>query len=207
MTEYPLMETVEATVQKTDRLCGWEDVFTAVRRLCVAEGLRHIALVRPNQSILCLPCPAPGSVRPEYIADVERIVPSVTRRNIAAIAPTLPKIEPADVNAIPGTLDVIAMGRVIPFFGMLVGLTSIGHSVWVFDGQPATLAPGSRDSDVLVIDSIMAAKLTTKSADEAARVMRNANILIYDRNTRGLRALRQVGPPGASLEFRQAESS
>jgi hypothetical protein len=195
------METVEAPPQSAGRLCGWEDVFAAARTLCVSDGLRHLVLVRPNQALLCLPCPTPDSVRPEYIADVERIVPSVARRNIAVIAPTLPKIEPGDVNAIPGTLDVVAMGRVIPFFGMLVGLTSIGHSVWVFDGQPAMLTPGSRDADVLIIDSIMAARLTTKSADEAARVMRNANILIYDRNTRALRALRQVGPPGSKLEF------
>jgi hypothetical protein len=48
----------------------------------------------------------------------------------------------------------------------------------------------------------MAAKLTTKSADEAARVMRNANILIYDRTSRALRTLRQIGPAGGKLEFR-----
>jgi hypothetical protein len=196
------MATVESPVPKTDRLCDWEAVFSAVRTLCAADGLRHLALVRPNQAVLYLPCPAPDAVRPEHIAQVERIVPSEAKRNIAVIAPTLPKIEAADVNAMPGTLDVVAMGRVIPFFGMLVGLTSIGHSVWVFDGQPAALAAGSRDADLLIIDSFMAARLTTKSAEEAARVMRNANILIFDRNNRDIRVLRQVGPPGSKLEFR-----
>src|SRR6266550_5770907 len=98
------MGTAEASIHHAGRLCGWEDVFAAVRKLCVADGLRHLAVVRPNQSILYLPCPAPGSVRPEHIADVERIVPSATKRNIAVIAPTLPNVEPSDVNAIPGTL-------------------------------------------------------------------------------------------------------
>src|SRR5260370_1900259 len=108
------MATVEAPAPKTDRLCDWEAIFTAVRRLCAADGLRHLAVVRPNQAVLFLPCPARDSVRPEYIAEVERIVPVEARRNIAVIAPTLPKIEPTDVDAIPGTLDVVAMGRVIP---------------------------------------------------------------------------------------------
>ena len=201
-TECLLMETVEASIPKTDRLCGWEDMFSAVRRFCAEDGLRHLAIVRANQSLLCLACPAPASVRPEYIADVERIVPSLAKRNIAVIAPTLPKIEAGDVNAIPGTLDVVAMGRVIPFLGMLIGLTSIGHSVWVFDGNPGTLAAGCKDADLLIIDSIMASKLTTKSADEAARVMRNANILIHDRASNALKALRFAGQPGAKLEFR-----
>ena len=196
------MATLEAPVPKTDHLHDWETVFAAVKRLCGTDGLRHLALVRPNQAVLCLPCPARDAVRPESIAQVERIVPSEAKRNIAVIAPTLPKIEAADVNAIPGTLDVVAMGRVIPFFGMLIGLSTIGHSVWVFDGQSAALAPGSRDADLLIIDSFMATRLTTKSADEAARVMRNANILIFDRNTRDMRVLRQVGPPGSQLEFR-----
>jgi hypothetical protein len=196
------MATLEAPVLKTHHLHDWETIFTAVRKLCASDGLRHLALVRPNQSILCLPCPARDSVRPEHIADVERIVSSDAKRTIAVIAPTLPKIEPADANAIPGTLDVVAMGRVIPFLGMLIGLTSIGHSVWVFDGQPAAVSAGSRDADLLIIDSLMATKLTTRSADEAALVMRNANILIYDRPTRALRVLRQVGPPGSKLEFR-----
>src|SRR5258708_13994558 len=130
------------------------------------------------------------------------MVRSEAKGNIAVIAPTQPKIEAADVDAIPGTLDVVAMGRVIPFFGMLVGLTSIGHSVWVFDGQPPALAAGSRDADLLIIDSFMATRLTTKAADEAAHGMRNAHILISDRTPPALRALRQAGPPRSKLEFR-----
>ena len=186
------------------RLGDWEDLFGAVRVLTAAPGLRHVMVVRPNQSLLCLPCPERSTVRPEYIANVERIVPSEAKRNIAVIAPTQPKLEPTDGDAVPGTLDVIAMGRVIPFFGMLIGLVTIGHSVWIFDGQADALVAGSRDADLLIIDSAMAARLTTKSVDLVVPVMRNVNVLIHDRGVGQLRVLRQAGGAKDRLEFRCA---
>src|SRR6267378_8231132 len=123
-------------MEEKHRLGDWEDFFGAERALAAAPGFRHIIVVRQNQNLLCMACPERSTVRPEYIAEVERIVPSDAKRNIAVIAATQPKLEPTDVVAIPGTVDVIAMGRVIPFFGMLIGLASIGHSVWILDGQP-----------------------------------------------------------------------
>ncbi|MDP8983125.1 MAG: hypothetical protein M3O35_21330 [Acidobacteriota bacterium] len=186
------------------RLGDWEDVFRAVRTLADAPGLRHIIVVRQNQNLLCMACPERSTVRSEFVAEVERIVPSDGRRNIAVIAPTQPKLEAADVNAIPGTLDVITMGRVIPFFGMLIGFTSIQHRVWVFDGQPDAFIAGCRDADLLIIDSAAGGRLTTTSLDLAAPVMRNANILIHDRKTGGLRAVRQAGTSKDRLEFRCA---
>jgi hypothetical protein len=184
-----------------DMPCDWDELFEAVRRLACEPALRHLILVRQNQSLICLACPARSSVKPEYVADVERIVPSDVKRSVAILAPTQPKFEPADANALPGTELVIAMGRTIPFFGMLIGFTAVGHAVWVFDGQPDTLAAGCKDADVLIIDSIKADTLTTKSVDDAAQVMRNANILLHDRKTGQLRSLRKVGQ-STRLEFR-----
>jgi len=191
-------------MEQKHRLGDWEDLFGAVRALVAAPGLRHIIVVRQNQSLLCLACPERSTVRPEFVTEVERIVPSDGRRNIAVIAPTQPKLEAADVNAIPGTLDVITMGRVIPFFGMLIGFTSIQHRVWVFDGQPDAFIAGCRDADLLIIDSAAGGRITTTSLDLAAPVMRNANILIHDRKTGGLRAVRQAGTSKDRLEFRCA---
>src|SRR5258708_17037239 len=171
------------------RLGDWEEIFGAVRALAAAPGLRHVMVIRQNQSLLCLPCPERSTVRPEYIANVERIVPSEAKRNIAVIAPTQPKIEPTDGDAVPGTLDVIAMGRVIPFFGMLIGLVTIGHSVWIFDGQPDALVAGCRDADLLLIDSAVARRLTTKSLELVAPVMRSSNVFINYRSTVRLSAL------------------
>jgi hypothetical protein len=151
-----------------------------------------------------VPCPERSTVRPEYVANVERIVPSEAKRNIAVIAPTQPKLEPNDVDAIPGTVDVIAMGRVIPFFGMLIGLATIGHSVWIFDGQPDALVAGCRDADLLLIDSAVAGRLTTKSLELVAPVMRNVNVLAHDRGSGQLRVLRQAGGAKDRLEFRCA---
>jgi hypothetical protein len=191
-------------MEEKHRLGDWEELFGAVRALAAAPGLRHVIVVRQNQSLLCMACPERNTVRPEFVAQVERIVPSEAKRNIAVIASTQPKLEATDVDAIPGTVDVIAMGRVIPFFGMLIGLASIGHSVWIFEGQPAALEAGSRDADLLIIDSAVGARLTTKSLDQMVPVMRNANVLIHDRKTGQLRALRQVGAPKDRLEFRCA---
>src|SRR5260370_31195541 len=124
------------------RVGDWGAIFGAVRALTAAPGLRHVMVVRQNQSLLCLPCPERSTVRPEYIANVERIVPSEAKRNIAVIAPTQPKLEPTDGDAVPGALDVIAMRRVIPFFRMLIGLLTIGHSVWIFEGHADALVAG-----------------------------------------------------------------
>src|SRR5260370_18467966 len=99
------MATLEAPVPKTDHLHDWETVFAAVKRLCGTDGLRHLALVRPNQAVLCLPCPARDAVRPESIAQVEPIVPSEAKRSIPVIAPTLPQIQAADGNGLPANLD------------------------------------------------------------------------------------------------------
>jgi hypothetical protein len=87
---------------------------------------------------------------------------------------------------------------------MLIGLASIGHSVWILDGQPDAFVAGCRDADLLIIDSAAATRLTAKSLDQAAPLMRNANVLIRDRKTGQLRALRQAGPSKDRLEFRCA---
>ena len=189
------------TATESDRsVSGWGHVFDAARSLAEAPGLRHVVVVRQNQSILTVPCPAPEKVSQEYITAVERIVPPQPKRAIAIVAPTLPKIEPSDINAIPGTLDVIGMGRVIPFFGMIIGFASIGHSVWLFDGQPAELTPGCHEADLLIIDSIMATKLTTKSLEVAGQAMRRMNILIFDRNTRQLRVFRTASAEAPAFQ-------
>jgi hypothetical protein len=64
-----------------DLPCNWDELFETVRRLAF-----------------------------EYVADMGRIVPSDVKRSIAIIAPTQPKFEPADVNALPGTELIIADG-------------------------------------------------------------------------------------------------
>lgn len=92
------------------------------------------------------------------------------------------------------------MNQTVPFFGMLAGLSYIGHCVWIFEGHSSALAAGCRDADVLIVDSAMAQFLPAGWQDTAAGSMRSPNILLHDRQTFKLRALRKVGA-GANLEF------
>ena len=49
---------------------------------------RFVLLVQPNGSFLVLPCPAPGSMAAENIAQIESIMPSTIKRNVSAIGHT-----------------------------------------------------------------------------------------------------------------------
>jgi len=107
------------------------------------------------------------------------MLPSSTKRNVAAIADT--------TWATGATPDLQIANQAIPFFGMLMGFTCIGHSVWIFDGSASVLESGCRHADVLIVDS---ARLSVLSADWqriAAKVMRNPQILLHDRATYQLR--------------------
>ena len=76
-----------------------------------------------------------------------------------------------------------------------------GHAVWVFEGHPSTLAAGCRDADMLVVDSVMRPLLAPGWEDEAAGAMRNVNILVHDRATFQLAAIRKCGDNGDRLQF------
>lgn len=175
----------------------WKGIFAAARRIAGDTEARYVVLVRPNRTILCIPCPPAGSVPPEQFQPMEKVIASTAKREVAVIAPTeFACGEGGD----KGSSELVAAGKAIPFFGMLSGFAYIGHSVWVFDGQAVALAAACTGADVLLIDSFYANKLTTKTVADAAAVMRNANILIHDRSAFGLRVLRKVGQSNG-LEF------
>jgi hypothetical protein len=147
-----------------------EEKFKAVRAKA-AQG--QLVIVRPDGQYLLLPALRTDSVSPEMVAAVERMMPSTVKRNVAVIGDTT-----WAAGSVP-TLETA--NHAIPFFGLLIGLTSIGHSVWIFDGAVNEFESGCCEADVLIVDS---ARLTTLSTDwqgKAARVMRNPQILVHDR--------------------------
>jgi hypothetical protein len=150
-----------------------EDKFKAVR--AAAQG--QLVMVRPDGQWLLLPALQKDAVSPERVAAVERMMPSQTKRNVAVIG-----------EVIWGDIPTLqAANHAIPFFGLLMGLASIGHSVWIFNGGADALEAGCREADVLIVDS---ACLTTLSPDwqgTATRVMRNPEILVHDRVSYKLR--------------------
>jgi len=107
---------------------------------------------------------------------MEAMISPKVKRNIAAIAYT----ELEAVAEAPTT---------IPFFGILMGLAYIGHSVWIFEGHSSALAAGCKDADVLIVDSSMVPFLRNDWAPTASGVMRQAEIYLHDRATYSLRKI------------------
>jgi hypothetical protein len=153
-----------------------EDKFEPVRTKA-AQG--HLVVVRSDGSYLLLPALRTGAVKAEMVAAVERMIPSTTKRNVAAIADT------TWANAETPTLQ--AASHAVPFFGLLMGFTSIGHSVWLFDGADNMFESGCRQADVLIVDSARVSALPSAWQCDAATVMRNPDILVHDRTTHELR--------------------
>lgn len=181
----------------------WAPLFRAALIAVEQPGMRHLAVLRPNQNILLVVCPTRDKVAPQHVAEVENLVPPTARRRIAVIAATEPKLDAGDEAAIYGTLDIVGLKRTIPFFGMLLGLVTIGHTVWLFDGQPEALTACCQSADLLIIDSSLTTKLTTKSLDVMLAVMRNRNVLVLDGKTLSIKALRKEAQ-SAKLEFPNA---
>jgi hypothetical protein len=153
-----------------------EDKFGPVRTKA-AHG--QLVVVRPDGKFLLFPGLRVDNVRAEMVASVERMLPSTTKRNVAVIADTIwAKVE------LP-TLEMA--NHAVPFFGLLMGFTSIGHSVWLFDGAANVFASGCRLADVLIVDSARVSDLPSDWQRDAAREMRNPQILLHDRNTHQFR--------------------
>jgi hypothetical protein len=162
-----------------------EEVLFKVRGAAASGGL---VILKPDRTHLVLPRLAQSAELEKMAEQMNRLVPGDTSRNIAAIAHTIFECAPGTV---PGLTDV---SKAIPFLGILVGLSYIGHSVWVFEGHPSTLAAGCRRADVLIVDSVMRPLLAPGWDDDAAAAMHNANILIHDRATEKLAVIRKAGP-------------
>jgi hypothetical protein len=142
------------------------------KEVCAAAH-GQLVILRPDGRWLLLPALQKDAVGPDRVAAVERMMPSETKRNVAVIG---------EVIWAAGDIPTLqAANQAIPFFGLLMGLATIGHSVWIFNGGADVLEAGCREADVLIVDS---ACLTTLSPDwqgTAARVMRNPEILVHDR--------------------------
>jgi hypothetical protein len=161
--------------QKTSDL---EEAFEQVR---ARAALGNLVIFRADHEYLILPALAKDSVSPQMIASVEQTIPSTVKRNVAVIADTR-WAEQASPN-------IQLANQAIPFFGMLMGFTFIGHSVWVFDGSSDLLSSGCRSADLLIVDSAFLAQLRADWQSAAQLTMRNPQIVVHDRATYKLRNL------------------
>jgi hypothetical protein len=142
-------------------------------RTFAAKG--NLVVVRDDGEFLILPALAKSAARPGNVAAVERMMPSTVKRNVAVIGDTS--------WAIDRHRSVQTANMAIPFFGLLMGLSCIGHSVWVFHGTANMLSAGCRGADVLIVDSALVVELPDNWQVEAKKTMRHPQILIHDRAT------------------------
>jgi hypothetical protein len=175
---------------------GLEDYFANVRKSAAGRGPGDgLVIVRPNRTMTVLPRLAESDELKKMAEGMNHIVPATTQRNIAAIAFTV-----FDAAA-GGAAALTEVSKAIPFMGMLVGLSYIGHAVWVFEGHPSALVEGCRNADLLLVDSAMRPLLANGWDAEAAAVMRHANILVHSRANFGLLAIRKIGTDPSRIEF------
>jgi hypothetical protein len=168
-----------------------DDLFSRVRKVAAGDhGARGLVIVRPDCKYLSMPPLTHSPALQKISAAMERLLPSAVKRNIAVIA-----------NTAISEPDAASVNKSIPFLGVLIGLVYIGHSVWIFDGDASAVEAGCRDADALIVDSELRRTLVSGWEETARRIMRNANILVYDRKTSNLMLIRQPGESRASLEF------
>jgi len=125
---------------EVDEVANIEEVFTKARKAAAGEESpeqkgRNVIIVTPGRMLMLQPCPAPGSMASSQVATVEGMIPAKVKRNVAAIAYTELSALRADIS------------KTIPFFGILLGFSYIGHAVWVFEGHASALAAGCKDAN------------------------------------------------------------
>ena len=175
-------KNAEVRMPEVDVLPGMDALFDKARQAARGEGEmppgahgRHVIIVTPGRMMKFQPCPPPGSMADASVQNVERMMPSAVKRNVAAIAFT--ELEALQKDA----------GRAIPFLGFLLGFAYIGHTVWVFEGHPSALAAGCSEADVLLVDGAMVPHLQEDWRAVAGKAMRHPEIYVHDRATYSLK--------------------
>jgi hypothetical protein len=156
-----------------------EEIFTDARRAARGETRppgagsdeRFYVVVTPGRMVMYKPCPPPSSMPPEQVAQIERLLPSTAKRNIAVIANT-------ELQAMMKEIS-----KAIPFVGLLMGFAYIGHAVWIFEGHPGALQAGCREADLLIVDGGMLPFLDKDWTQSAQNAMRNKEVYVHDRAT------------------------
>jgi hypothetical protein len=152
-----------------------EGIFASIREKA-AHG--RLVIMRPDGRQVALP--ALQNLSPEMLAGIEKILPSTVKRNVAVMGET--------GWTMGDEVTVPAANKAIPFFGLLMGLSCLGHAVWIFNPKgPILLTAGCRDADVLILDDVCCSILPLGWQAIALSTMRNKEILVHDRETNQLR--------------------
>jgi hypothetical protein len=171
------------------------EIFENIRKIATGDkGQGGLVILRPDRSYLVVP-PMPESPELKKFAEgLSHLMPAGVQRNVAVIANT----EFGGGSQAPSVAEV---NQAIPFFGLLMGLSYLGHALWVFEGHASAFQAGCWSADALVVDSAMLALLQAGWQETARAALRNANILVHDRATFQLRVVSNAGATTAGLGF------
>jgi hypothetical protein len=97
-------------------------------------------VLRPDGQYLLLPALDAKAVRPHALALVERLLPPTAKRSVAMIGDL--------AWTIGSTPNLKAANEAIPFFGLLMGFTSMGHAVWIFDTNAISVLSEAAREDI-----------------------------------------------------------
>jgi hypothetical protein len=167
------------------RYTNWEDVVGKVREM--TAGGKYVGIIRPDRSYLLMAPPPRDSVSAQMVQMMEKLVPPRPPRRISVIADTYFSWNVG--GKVPNIPSLAEAGQAIPFFGILLGLACIGHSVCVFSGADELLAAGCKDADLLIVDDVQIEWLAADWKDVAKAAMRSPNVLVHDRATFKLKAI------------------
>lgn len=151
---------------------GWAALLATVR-VRAAEG--QLVIVYPDGRQMAIKVGEKETVLPEGVAAIQRLVPSETPQNVAVIA---------DTSWTMGKQpDLEDAARAIPSFGILMGIATIGHAVWVHNGAAPALAECCRDADLAIVDSARLEALPADWQNVVRPTMRTPKIRVHDRGT------------------------
>jgi hypothetical protein len=181
---------------KIEERTGMEEYFAKIRHTAAGTGAGDgLVIVKPDRTLMVMPRLGETEQLKKMADSVRKIVPATVQRNIAVVAFTVFGASPG------GEVGLTEVDKAIPFLGMLVGLSYIGHAVWIFEGHESALVEGCREADILMVDSAMRPFLAPGWDAKVAAVMRNANILVHNRANYSVGAIRKVGTDPAKIEF------
>ncbi len=151
---------------------GWAALLAAVR---VRAAGGQLVIVYPDGRQMAIRVGEKETVLPEGVAAVRRLVPSETPQNVAVIADTS-----WTLGKQPDLQDA---ARAIPFFGILMGIATTGHAVWIHNGAAPALAECCRDADLAIVDSARLEALPADWQNVVRPTMRTPKIRVRDRGT------------------------
>ena len=147
-------DRLEPRMPEVDVRDDIDEVFANVRKAAAGDkGPRGLVVVRPDRRYLVLPALPATPALTVSAADMERLIPSAVKRNVAVIGDTGFAAKEAGRTAVASS--IVDANRSIPFFGILMAMSHSGHPVWIFEGHSSALAAACRHADVLIVDSGM----------------------------------------------------